>query len=165
MKLGKLVVDPRLSEVDDLYYVFQNECFSDRLGGVAEGYYSTCERSASYDAAYSGYNRWRNMLAELAGYPIMSSSEESSDRRGADVGAWNASSGPFWELINFSDCEGFIGGSVAEKIANDFAEYEQLVSGFEALDPTKRLGFEIGYKKLKAAFDFAVEHNGVVGFS
>ncbi len=66
--------------------------------------------------SYGGYNAWRDILAKLAGY-------------GSARGAWEASdagrnNGPFWELINFSDCEGTIGPVVAAKLARDFAEWE-----------------------------------------
>ena len=161
VKLGKFHVDPRMSEVEDLIHVFESDDFPGRLGGVEVGYYDHLESEWFYGRAYGAYNRWRNLLAQLAGYPVL----QLAERTGADVGAWNAQGGPFWELINFSDCEGFIGGTVAEKIAKDFAKYEAMVSDFEQQDVSDRIGFADGYRKIKAAFDFAVAHSGVVKFS
>jgi hypothetical protein len=62
--------------------------------------------------SYSGYNRWRDDLATLAGWLNAES-------------AWKAVDGPFWELITFSDCEGVIGAAVSAKLAKDFAEHQQ----------------------------------------
>jgi hypothetical protein len=63
--------------------------------------------------SYGGYNQWRDQLARLAGY---ASAED----------CWsNHQSGAFWELINFSDCEGVIGRNVAAKLAKDFADFKE----------------------------------------
>ena len=53
-----------------------------------------------------------NELATLAGYA------------GADD-AWERTDGPFWELINFSDCEGVIGPKTSAKLAGDFAAFQE----------------------------------------
>ena len=61
--------------------------------------------------SYSGYNQWRNQLANLVG---------TTDKR-----IWeNPVPGPFVELINFSDCEGTIDSKTSAKLAKDFQEYQ-----------------------------------------
>lgn len=109
--------------------------------------------------SYGGYNQWREQLAELAGYPAV-----PVDRYGTgdiqhrhDKGAWNAESGPFWELINFSDCDGVIGPVVSKKLAKDFAEYQNKA------DKHADERFKILYSKWRTAFESA-SNNGLVDF-
>ena len=93
---------------DNHYYITGG-----RLGGLqAQRCYDTSGQEMHFRAgSYSGYSEWRNALSEVAvGVP--------ADR------AWNEpqkySICPFYELIDFSDCEGVIGPSVAHKLARDF---------------------------------------------
>lgn len=51
---------------------------------------------------------------------------------------------PFFELINFSDCEGFIGHTVCEKLAKDFRDNEHLIPAEE-----KNCAFPYFYEKYK----------------
>lgn len=64
--------------------------------------------------SYSGYNSWRNWLAKLAGWKN-------------DEDAWNNGKNgqPFYELINFSDCEGTIGTQTCQKLLQDFISFEE----------------------------------------
>jgi hypothetical protein len=84
--------------------------------GLADGIYATSGKSRSLSAgSYSGYNAWRDMLARTM-----------LGKTARDV--WNLSDEqrvalPFTELINFSDCEGFIGPTTSAKLARDFAEH------------------------------------------
>jgi len=84
-----------------------------RLGGLKQGrcYESIGMGNHFHAGSYGGYSAWRNALSEAAiGVPA------------ADV--WNNTAmysiAPFYELIDFSDCEGIIGPSVAKKLAKDF---------------------------------------------
>lgn len=76
--------------------------------------------------SYGGYNVWRDELARLAGYPETRYRSDYSDRDELryDAGAWEATEGPFWELINFADNEGDIGAAVSAKLAKDFADFQ-----------------------------------------
>lgn len=66
--------------------------------------------------SYSGYGEWRNWLATIAGYK---GSEDVWD---------NAKEGDvFFELINFSDCEGTLGTLVCRKLLNDFIKFQPVV--------------------------------------
>jgi hypothetical protein len=70
--------------------------------------------------SYSGYGEWRDELARLAGYEPVDGLTHPYAR-----GAWDAANGPFWELINFADCEGVIGPVVAAKLVDDFDRYAE----------------------------------------
>jgi hypothetical protein len=62
--------------------------------------------------SYSGYNAWRDQLAQLVG-------------RATAREVWeDPKPGPFVELINFADNEGTIGAGVAKKLAADFALWQ-----------------------------------------
>ena len=63
--------------------------------------------------SYSGYNVFRSVLAQCTLGVI-------SDEVWADPDKWMSK--PFYELINFSDCEGTIGTKVSAKLYHDFKE-------------------------------------------
>jgi hypothetical protein len=113
--------------------------------------------------AYSYYNRWRNALAEIAGYPEQSEEFDGfgSPRTGADVGAWHADGGPFWELIKFSDCEGVLGPVVCKKLLQDFRDYAGKAT--EQVMPNG--DFVRLYNDFHRAIEEAAESNGAVIFS
>ncbi len=113
-------IELRLSEDDeefedsDFIQLYDNPDFPDSAEGI------NCKLAyENYDdyfrfraGSYSGYNHWRHQLAQLAGY--LSAND-----------AWDKTSGPFWELINFSDCEGTIGPVISAKLAKDFADFQK----------------------------------------
>jgi hypothetical protein len=107
--------------------------------------------------SYSGYNEWREQLAKLAGYPAVlhRSSWEKEQRARHAAGAWAATEGPFWELINFSDCEGTIGPRVAFKLAKDFAEWQERA---DAIDDDY---FKSKYAEWRRAFETAQDFGAV----
>ena len=111
-----------------------------------------------YSRSYGTYNRWRNDLAKLAGYPLTEyEGYMGESRKGYAAGAWDCDSGPFWELINFSDCEGDIGPSICAKLAIDFANYQDKANATQDED------FITSYNNIRAAFDYA-SGNGIVSF-
>ncbi len=82
--------------------------------------------------SYSGYNRWRDELAMLAGYPL-TTLQGGSWLAGTKLYAaacWEGATGPFSELINFSDCEGTIGAKVAAKLLKDFRDWEERAEAY-----------------------------------
>jgi hypothetical protein len=82
-----------------------------RAEGLQEGPHDYAEGWQFIAGSGASYGGWRNQLAILAGYP----SEEA---------VWeNPVPGPFVELINFSDNEGWIGPVVAAKLAKDFDDH------------------------------------------
>lgn len=77
-----------------------------------------CTYQESYGwraGSYSGYSTWRDWLAKFGGWTSAKDCWES-DR----------TSGPFYELICFSDCEGILGQVVCEKLLKDFRAYNQM---------------------------------------
>jgi hypothetical protein len=90
--------------------------------GVA---YKADDRWGFRAGSYSGYNQWREQLAQLAGvddinkfWNQMGEAEEAGGR--LDV--------PFAELIAFSDCEGTLGPEVCARLAKDFAKFDERAS-------------------------------------
>jgi hypothetical protein len=88
-----------------------------RLGGMKVGLYAFTRSSRRHSfraGSYSGYNWWRNELSLFAlGEEDESVWVEPQSFRGK----------PFWELIDFTDCDGRIGTTVAAKLAADFTGY------------------------------------------
>jgi hypothetical protein len=96
----------------DHVYLCNELHFADRSDDLAEGFYlHTAGKSLGFRAgSYGGYNQWRAALADMVGTPC--------------VDVWkDPKPGPFVELINFSDCDGFIGPKTAAKLARDFEEH------------------------------------------
>jgi hypothetical protein len=113
--------------------------------------YTFSEKSGFPAGSYGGYNHWRNLLAEMAGY---GSAEEAWDNQDK--------SAPFMELIDFADNEGVIGPIVSAKLAKDFSEFESKAEKFSAsLDQYESKKFIHGYRVWKAAFEMASDGGAV----
>lgn len=99
-----------------LVTLYPNPDFPDRSAPLlADVPYKPAEGFGFRAGSYGGYNGWRAELARLAGY--------SADFHGT---GWDVpESGPFVELVNFSDCEGVLGPIVCAKLARDFAEWQE----------------------------------------
>ena len=81
-----------------------------------------------------------------------------------DRSAWQADGGPFFELINFSDCEGTLGPVVVAKLAQDFAAFQAAV---DLLPPEAHVGsyrFASQYANWRRALDLAAQ-DGAIKFS
>lgn len=142
------------------FRAYANPDFPGRNGSI--------EHNAIYEAddcfgfragGYGGYNGWREELAKLAAYPA-----KPHDRYGTgniqhrhDEGAWQATAGPFWELINFSDCEGVIGPETSKKLAQDFADHQSKA------DAHQDEWFRDRYADWRKAFEMASD-DGAVSF-
>lgn len=138
---------------------YSNPDFPGRSEGIEHGaVYKFADSFGFMAGAYSSYNNWREQLAKLAGYPALQSSVGYRlDALRHDEGAWQAGSGPFYELINFSDCEGTIGPVVSAKLAKDFADFQ------EKADQSGGDDFRMKYSNWRKAFEMAAE-NGAVDF-
>jgi len=77
--------------------------------------------------SYSGYGLWRSTLA---GTFLGTTDLYMDHRNNSDEPDWEkvyASEGkPFYELINFSDCEGVFFGPVCTKLYNDFVDNREV---------------------------------------
>lgn len=136
---------------DDLvdFHATINPDFKERAEDIEDNScYSAVDSFGFKAGSYGGYNAWRNSLARIAGY-------KKVDGR-FDSGAWESREGAFYELINFSDCEGVIGSSVSKKLYQDFLSFdEKATQEGEYFYPT--------YINFMTAFKFASE-SGAVDF-
>ena len=145
---------------DDAFICYINLDFPERAAGLKDRVCYSFQGAFKFRAgSYGGCNDWREELAKLAGYP-----KASATRWGGvieqrhDVGALKVGKGPFFELIWFSDCEGFIGSEVSTKLANDFKEFE---SKAKDLPDPHNGWFFARYQDWKKAFEMA-SNNGAV---
>ena len=106
--------------------------FKERAGNITDGYYTYDDSYGFRAGSYSGYNNWRDELARLAGYQNTKYDEHGYERESHAAGAWKLDGGPFWELINFSDCEGILGTEVCKKLLADFIEYDEKAKSFDS---------------------------------
>lgn len=126
------------------FKTYEQKGFPERLAPLKpntnyQGWVSLKFRAGSY----GGYNDWREQLAQLAGY--------ASARH-----VWNDHLlGPFVELINFSDCEGVIGSEAAQKLATDFAAFNE--KALKHKDPW----FYRMYRRWWMAFEIASDGGAV----
>lgn len=87
-------------------------------GGFFQGAYAYTDASADFSwrgGSYRGHSIFRGQLAQVAGYTPS----------GAWEGPGDYAALPFFELIEFSDCEGTIGPEAAADLLADFRAYEK----------------------------------------
>lgn len=152
-------IDPvTRQERPDLWRAYVNSDFPGRADEIEDrAYYAYDERVDGMDRSYGGYNLWRNELAKIAGWPE-APDEADNGKRSHAASAWAATSGPFWELINFADNEGVIGGRIAAKLAKEFAEFQPKA------DAHPEPFFRECYDGMRRAFE-AAANTGAVDFS
>lgn len=154
----KLDSDGRPENYNEETSFYANPDFPGRMEGIEENtVYRYVDAHGFRAGSYGGYNGWRNELAKLAGYPVGAYREFGRAYESYAAGAWKASEGPFYELINFSDCEGTIGPVVAAKLAKDFAEFQAKA------DEHPEDYFRHKYNEWRKAFEMAAD-NGAVDF-
>lgn len=136
---------------------WENPDFPGRLEGIqgSPAVYSYEVGEPCFSGGYGGYNRWREELAKLAGYPATAMEHYGKVEMRHDHGAWAASAGPFYELINFSDCDGTLGPVVCAKLAADFAAHQA------AADAHENEYFRATYAKWRAGFDMAADGGAI----
>lgn len=164
----KLATDAILDEdgypEDDgnLMRVYINQHYKERAEDIQDkGVYTRGTECDDFRAgSYGGYNNWREELAKLAGYPAKEANRYGTMTMRHDAGAWAAEGGPFWELINFSDCEGVIGATVSAKLAKDFADFDERAKSHP--DPRETWFYPL-YQQWRAAFEMAAD-GGMVDF-
>lgn len=157
--------------------IYNGENFKGRADDLVNGAtYCVAEMIKFRAGSYSSYNTWRDMLAQMAGYARM---EDDAWRKhlvkaagGTELyrelkhpyaaTAWAAESGSFWELINFSDCEGVIGAVTSAKLVQDFKEHERKAAAFSNCLSSDWCDdfFEL-YEKWQEAFTLASQGGAV----
>ena len=131
----------------NINFDYDIEITENNFKGRSEGLYKekiyNWENMYSFTCgSYSGYNNWRSLLKEF-----------SKTLKGNNI---------FYELIEFSDCEGIIGSVVSKKLYNDFKNNEN-----KAYEYSKKISdgkyWYNKYKEWENAFKIAKE-NGAVYF-
>lgn len=150
-------IDPNTREsIDYDMRAYLNPDFPGRADEIEDrAIYSAEDSMGLHAGSYGGYNRWREKLAELAGYPAGDYEQYGRTYQSHCVPCWNGETGPFSELINFSDCEGVIGAAVSAKLAKDFAEFQQ------AADQIEDERFRAKYAEWRKAFEMASDAGAV----
>jgi hypothetical protein len=126
--VGNEAFDERgeLCDDDGWFQPYVNDDFPGRADEIEDQAAYRSEEYGSFRAgSYGGYNKGRDQLAELAGYPLGYYQYYGREQGSYCVPCWNGEQGPFSELINFTDCEGVIGAAVSAKLAKDFEEHQQ----------------------------------------
>lgn len=124
----------------------------DQAQDIEEGMFinsKSCESHFFRAGSYSGYNDFRNLLCEIMhGITAKELWTKPEVFEGKE----------FYNLINFSDCEGHFGPTVAKKLHEDFVKYRyKFINGlnekghYEGYHYTRvyddfMLGFEIASK-------------------
>ena len=89
---------------------------NNRIGDMKPGKYYVTPATVTLDfraGSYSGYNTYRKMISECF---LDTTQNEVWDNEKKFEGK------PFYEQVNFSDCEGFIGPEASAKLAVDYKE-------------------------------------------
>jgi hypothetical protein len=126
-----------------------HESFADHADDITPGAFTSNDEAMGFRAgSYGGYNHWREWLSERAlgvsPEQVWHNLDKYRDK-------------PFFELIHFSDCEGFIGPKTSAKLAKDFAEHaEQIKEEQDEYNCAK-------YDLWQSAFELAAD-TGVVKF-
>lgn len=145
-------------DLDGAVYAWADEGNERSLRGLSpETWYSAAYSHGFRAGSYSGYNRFREDLCRAA--------LGVEPRK-----VWNDAAAyterPFYELINFSDCEGTIGPEAAADLYRDFGEQEEAVLAAVAgtLDEMDLEWFAGLYAEWKEAFRVASQGHGIVEF-
>lgn len=158
-------VDPKTGE-RLVYSLCVFVTMPDRAEGLEDQGFYKAENSMRFSAgSYGGYNYWRDALARMVGYAPAPIEVIPADevRFPYYHGAIAAGSGPFFELIHFSDCHGTIGPVVSVKLARDFAEWEERARQYEAANSNLAGFFFSQYQLWNKAFQMAA-NGGAVDF-
>lgn len=141
---------------DNWTQFYKNPDFPGRADDIQDRHAYKAEDSEGFCAGgYGGYNRWRDQLAELAGYPLTKYMQYGQEQQSHAAACWKGVEGPFSELINFSDCEGVIGAAVSAKLAKDFADFQ------EKADAHQDERFRDKYAEWRKAFEMAADAGAV----
>lgn len=131
---------------DNKTQLYVNAAFLCQADGLTGGTYAVEGGDGFCAGSYSGYSRWREQLARLAGY-------EAADAFAGNVQRHES----FVDLVNFSDCEGVIGPVTSGRLAHDFASHQGDADNHS--DPF----FRDLYAKWRRAFETAAK-GGAVDF-
>jgi len=144
-----------LDEPDDEFWITND--YSPRHG-IDGGVYRLDGETTEFRVGYSEYNEWREALAL---YTLGVTPEEIWTDPEAFLGE------PFVRLINFSDCDGVIGGRPARTLARESDENRAAIAerarNATDVDPDHAVWFMEIYDDFARAFALAAE-DGCVSF-
>jgi hypothetical protein len=139
------------------FRAYANPDFPGREEGVEDrAHYTAGSYGNGFSAGYGRYNRLREELAKLGGWPVGEYVQYGVKHPTHCEKCWAGEKGPFSELINFSDCEGTIGPVVSKKLAADFAEHQ----GKADAHPSEE--FRAFYAAMRNAFETGAQNGCVV---
>lgn len=101
-------------------FVYRGEYYNDRATDIEQGTYvesEGCDTIEFRAGSYSGYSAFRNLLSNII-LGVDARTVWTEEERYADK--------PFYELINFSDCEGNFGPQMSAKLHKDFVDNREL---------------------------------------
>jgi len=111
-------------DLDEDLTFYVNPDFPGREGQVKSNCAYKAEDSEHIiSRSYSGYGVLRETLARVSGWPSIPHTSYGEETKLHAASAWAAKEGPFWEIINFSDCEGTIGAPACAKLLGDFEKF------------------------------------------
>lgn len=106
-------------DTDKETYLWQPS-FPERSNGFLEGHYEFSSKLRIADKSYGGYNKWREQLCRIVhGFNPKYLWDHADLKEFQKL--------PFFELIHFSDCEGFLGPVTCSHILRDFKSNETLL--------------------------------------
>lgn len=99
------------AENEEAQHLVNISDFRERGDGIVEGYYLLPKARWFRAGSYGTYNSWRESLSLLANGVLPQIVWRDP---------FTYAEKPFYELIDFTDCEGFIGPNTSAKLARDF---------------------------------------------
>lgn len=157
-------INPQTGEVwedyEDGVIPYANSHYKKQAQGIKSHEYYTYEESLQFwSTGYGFYSSWREELAKLAGYEPLPFEQikgnPSSSIMSYTEGAISKKSGPFIDLIDFSDCEGSIDSQTCKVLLEDFKKFQN-----KAL--LKEEWFKIGYNKWINGLNMAVNEGFLI---
>lgn len=151
-------IDPATREpIDEYFRSHGTNEFPGRDEGIESGaVYRYDESLAGPSLGYGGYNRWREELARLAGYEPTPHTRWGQTEMLHAAACWSGATGPFAELINFTDCDGVIGPVVAARLLTDFKAFDERAQAIGE-------AFYAVYREFTECFEMAAQ-DGAVSF-
>lgn len=139
---------------------YLNPHYPNHVEGISNKYVYEYEDSYDFRAgSYGGYFKFREELAKLAGYPVAINIYNTKETGHFYYVTQVANSGPFYELINFSDCEGTISHQVCQKLYDDFIKFKDIAMQDDKLHPY----YQQVYNDFITALELA-KNNGALSF-
>lgn len=143
---------------DDVLGLFQHPDFKAQADGIANGIYSVEGVRFGFRAgSYGGYSRFRNLLSDCVhGVAV--------EEIWSEPGKWKTKA--FFSILNFSDCDGFIGPQTSKELHEDFKKHRDAFHEYcqDASNAASDYTVEV-YDNFMRAFAIASElGKGIVSF-